>query len=616
MANLAIISKSIILGIILTTRALKFEPKTINGGMVFTEISKAKITFNDFKICYFVNLTDFFELSNKLNIITKDIISECSNVSSLACNISSLHLNHFNETLENNVKIIKSFDKITRRKRSFRYSLGRTTVGRMGGSLLNWLFGVMDAETAECYDDKINELQNVSIKAFESRQNQTIIIEKLIKLNNFTTNQFQLKIKNVSDNVIDLHSFYGSVFRDLNNKININSLTTLALMAVLEHNELADQIINTLQDAVNGKISHLIPTSDLLANLDQIKLSLKDNQMLPIELHGEDALHIYKYTKSRTTLYKGKILLELTVPILERDTFKLYLTTPIPIRKHNTTFAIIPQNNHFLLNTEKIEFIPITETELNFNSVHVGNELISQPESPSFHNKDEICELNALYQSNISKIEKNCQIKQIPNANYVIAVDINVYFISVQNHITLWQKCWNKPATSQLISESGFLHLEVGCTVKTDQFKIHAHGTQTLQTAKMVYPLHDLQLLLPETIDFFTANFTHEIKNTIMIDNKFDNFNELAEATIKLRENAALEKKLKNIHYDMLETKESSWQLPAMFGGIPIATTLIFLGIIGFCSYKIISKRFDLISTILVTLLPKALPDTVPTTTK
>lgn len=104
--------------------------------------------------------------------------------------------------------------------------------------------------------------------------------------------------------------------------------------------------------------------------------------MLPINFTVENPLSIFKYSKTSASLIGNRFLLELNIPIIERQQYATYKIIPIPTIVDNKTLIINPAMKFVLNNTGGSEYIPITQTELDNSKTNFYNEkIISLPEN-------------------------------------------------------------------------------------------------------------------------------------------------------------------------------------------------------------------------------------------
>lgn len=238
---------------------------------------------------------------------------------------------------------IEAYQQMSRNKRALEFV----------GSFLHWAFGLMDAETARDFDNKINSLNSETGRIYNISNEQTSLIKETIELNNKTLADFKNQTNRIKELMRDFQRTKEFVV-GLHSDIVFTQGITIMKLIIMEHQRVLQQILHSLEDVVAGKITQLIPKEKLSEDLRHIETLLKENQKLPIDFNVENPLHIFKYSKIATSLYGNRLLLEVTLPIVERDTYTAYKVIPIPTNINNNTIIINPSRHYVLINSTYI----------------------------------------------------------------------------------------------------------------------------------------------------------------------------------------------------------------------------------------------------------------------
>lgn len=140
----------------------------------------------------------------------------------------------------------------------------------------------------------------------------------------------------------------------------------------------------------------MIPNSLLSDELKRISSTLNANQQLPIDPEHENALTIFKAATFKATLFNNRIIVEINIPIAEREQFHLFKTTPIPVISNNNTFITTPFSTFFLLNTDQTKYIAISKKQMDSGILLSNGEMLYKPTSTILLNDDKICEWKIL----------------------------------------------------------------------------------------------------------------------------------------------------------------------------------------------------------------------------
>lgn len=201
------------------------------------------------------------------------------------------------------------------------------------GTISNWLFGLMDANSAREYDKKINELQTKSSDQNNLILNQMSIVKKTIVETNSAFKELKDKIESITDEISEIQLNTSKQNFDNNLQEDFQNLAHIATLTISEHLHVSENLRKTLQNSLNGKIFDLVPAQELKDNVSIIAKTLDLTQMLPFNVEKENIYNLFKSTSIKSTLFNKKIFIELKIPILERDEFLLYEAIPIPTKK-------------------------------------------------------------------------------------------------------------------------------------------------------------------------------------------------------------------------------------------------------------------------------------------
>lgn len=428
------------------------------------------------------------------------------------------------------------------------------------GSLFHWSFGLMDANTARQYDETINQLINETTRIKHFSHNQTVSIRETIKL-------FKKKFSDLEITIQTVKTEHESAFYLLKQKITNNAIffraTSFIQSLFLEHKHISQQILRSLENAISGKINQLVTTQTLAQDLAYIHKILPVTQMLPIDNH-ENPLRIFEYSKTDASLFGKRLLLRITIPILERHQYSLYEIIPIPTFIQNKTIIIKPTNRYILMSTK--EYIPVLQSEFDNAKSTPNNEKIFTPSEHTYHDVFQNCELNIFRSPKKSTISKLCNVKIIPTMNYFVAINQNnLFFVAISNPIKITETCNNKPLKTYDLMKSGKLSIEGGCTISTDKLSIRSKTNYvTLSKEELILSNYTQEITLEafaEKIEFSKNITIPHTDNDIVIKNHAEDFDKYIEQADQLVENSQWENKIKEIHYDHINNSNFTFWL-------------------------------------------------------
>lgn len=571
-----------------STNSIKYQPKGEPTGVIYSELAKTFISYNKWQICYYYDLSEYYDKIEKFKLCIEQMHLICSKIpSNETCAIISNQFNNHLESIKDDAETLESFENGNHRERRAPFEF----IGKIN----NLLFGIMDAETARLYDEKINELQEDATKTSDLMKHQTLLVKGSIELNNKTFSSLKENVETLDQEIVNLSSKLDLVINEmvLNNKFR--DIAQIATLITLEHIEISKELMTVLQNSIDGKISAIIPFKSLNDSLQIIAHELDNTQKLPIDIKEESLYHIYKITSVRSTLINKKIMIEMSIPILEKDEFKLFKAIPIPIPFDNYFIIMEPSSKYFLLNSDNLQYIPLEEDELNNCKHTLENQLICTPYSPINYNREQICELNILPMVNLDKVYEKCNFKIIPKTNYIIQINHqDKYYCVIDKQYTLTSKCKDGNTETEVIQTSGILEVEQNCIITTDDIKIRSHNVKYFNDTRLIVPKYSLSKASINSLNNLNLSERYEIKtkkSLVLIQDYTRDFKMLSKQVEEQLEQEKITKTFEKIHYD----KQSHTYALSMMTIIIIIITIIAIYLLIF-KFRPIWKFLNILS--------------------
>lgn len=329
----------------------------------------------------------------------------------------------------------------------------------------------------------------------------------------------------------------------------ISQATTLTIVA---HTKISQDVLSILQNTVNEKTMNIIPMGKFREELIQIADSLDAQRKMPIDVKHE----IFRYIKIETVLMNGKLVVVFKVPLLETEKFLLYKAVFTPAEYQNETFVIVPDDEYFLVNIEKLECIPIKQEDLSSCIPTLKNGWICTPSAPSIVDTNRICSMQIMFHPQRGNFSDICMLKKVPRANYLITIDrLNTYFCSIFEPMTIRYGCEREKPSVFTLSESGILRLNENCGLWAGKFRIKAHVQKVMNKSEIISPFATL-----ETFPFNFGNRTLrspflEGEGAILIKDHTRDFRRLSDEVDKEMSSLEHQKRFENIHYDAIDHK-------------------------------------------------------------
>lgn len=323
MNNRLITSLTVIISLFMSNEAYNFTAFEEPTGAFVQKTFDIYISHDKWKLLYYFDLNTFFE-----NI---DIYKDCLSHMEFVCHsmpqreqcklLVEEHrkmMDHLNLDAEY-VKIIQS--KENKRKRD-------AALGFIGTYILKPTIGTMDEEDAIEICGKINKLaKNQRIHTLMLEKSMSIIKQEII-LTNATFERFRDTVIKLQSYLNNLTSSVNTVENEMKSHLNFKYLSSTASLLLIEHQKTIRSIKHTLKNTLFGDFTELIPYKQFLKDLREVTHTLNDVSFMIIDSLPE----LQKTITIQGTAYDKRLLIEIAVPIIHRNLYKIYTIIPLPLR--------------------------------------------------------------------------------------------------------------------------------------------------------------------------------------------------------------------------------------------------------------------------------------------
>lgn len=511
--------------------SLNFTTREINSGLIFKHLSNVEVSYESFTLIYYTNLTEYLDLKEKIKSCYDAFVSiKAQTVSNefVGYTRRSLYRQLMN-SMERSELEISTYVIPThlipqkREKRAIEFI----------GAIFNWAFGLMDAESAREVDRKISATQS----AVNELRNLGLTVTTFAKENLLTTKD---KLKKLASRVNEIVHNLNALNRGVEASMSVNSLVIEidAMIQILynEHQFLTNQILKLLQGATMGQITHLVPLETLSEDLINLEKTLPDKLKLPINVYKENPLNIFKFSTTRAAIYQNRMLIEINIPRIDRESYSAYEIIPIPIKMNNITSVILPSISHILINENNSDYIPIEKSEYTLAISNFHGTKIIRPHNNIFHDYNYNCEMNIFLNSSIPMESELCNIKPIPNSNIFIPINhVDFYFISLSSPISVHEFCYGRIMQNHVFNSSGFLTIPENCRINTKFITIRPKISSRIEKTSII-PLSSnftSNLTLEDSLKTYNTKLQHistsPVIPEILIYDISSDFNKLIE---------------------------------------------------------------------------------------
>lgn len=382
-----------------------------HSGIFYDKESEIKYYSSNWQ---FITYLDISSLNNKFQFVkahyyrTNDLCEEINSKSKkFPCQQTLLFLDS---------KIRTLYQKET----SLKDLIGHGRVKRNGwfniiGSGLKLLFGTLDSDDAEYYDNAINKVSQDDKSMMLLLKDQVQVVKTTITNFNTSISQIKKSEAQLNENIKEYNKFAENMIDDTYEiKVVEELLNHLTLLTYVsnELDENYDNIINAILFAQQNSIHPAIITPKrIYEELIKAKLNLPTGKYFPIEIKESEIHHLLRITTLKVYYKNSKIVFLMYIPLVDELTFNLYHLIPLPIKHDDKTFVFIqPSSKYLAISTNKAQFSQLNNLNdcKEISSKHLVCK-IDKPISNTFSNP--ICETTLL---NYAKsIPKDCNTKMV-----------------------------------------------------------------------------------------------------------------------------------------------------------------------------------------------------------
>lgn len=528
-------------------------------------VSSTQLTYENFIVVYHYDISPYFKNVAFLKQCYEKLDTIClfqGKNPDLNCNMLLHHSANSVRKIEADAQIIKSQENSKNRSK-------RAWINGIGYAA-KYVIGTLDEDDAEYYDSEIENLKANVTQQHKLIEKHLLITEKLTRYTNSSFQEVNRKLNEFNE-VITRLMISEAEKRD---EKAVNSLITMFTLILIEVESVAAEFMRLLSHPAKNRLIDLIPKEQLEQSLRTIELSLSSDKELPITIGKDNLFNIFKVTNLKTTLHKDRILMELTIPIIDREKFQIFRAIPIP-SEFGDQFAIIkPTSDLFLTNTERSKYIAFAENDLD-NCLFISeNKSVCSHFEQIYNDPNTMCELMLLSAPYSEKIPSSCHIQQIPKHNYYINLHTTNSFycvIATQMHPQII--CPDKVEPNRLIN-SGILQLRGGCYLKDGPTILKPHSSTTFDVKEIINP--EIKLNNSFGGNLTTLSYNHSL-NFIRSFNS--DFEEISDSLKEMEQTANQETFNSNIQGHLSKTVKATSGVGVFF------FLIIFLYICKKCNF-------------------------------
>lgn len=199
------------------------------------------------------------------------------------------------------------------------------------GNIQHALFGVLDEDFAKKYEENIHTIKKNERHLQKLLLNQTSIAEmtkNIVKKNSEDINkiagEFSKQLEAMSESEQAHTSFMTAAFN--------------LILHIITYQQTQDALIGLVLDTQHGKINPLLLSpKQFVKQITEIQSHIPADVQIPGYKPGDNLSTVYGLISTKTRVLKEKIIIEITIPLSNREQFQLFKLIPLPTTQNDQT---------------------------------------------------------------------------------------------------------------------------------------------------------------------------------------------------------------------------------------------------------------------------------------
>lgn len=528
-----------------------------NNTLFFDKISDVRIIQDQWKLIVYYNMTIYWHSITAVEKYIYSVNKTCNNDPSCAHTVSQFaheldELRHYNELLTNQHHILH------RKKRGLING---------AGYLANTLFGVLDDRFAQKYEKDIETVKEREEHLLTLFKNQTSLLEaenNILKRNE--------QIMNTQFEQIYKHLRVISTEMNQIEKQNQNALQAFHVLSSLISADVIisslrrtqDTLLDIVTDIYNGRLNiHLLTPREIQQQLNVISGHLQGDVVVPTDNFRD----LYGLLHVQAKVTKRFLIMEIKIPLLNRDQFELNDVIDIP-QKHGDTYIYTSTETKYLaVNVKKDTVVPMTEHDIHNCIRHTHKQMLCPLNQPVYTMQvgESLCDIK-LQISNENKPYCRSQAK-VCTDRWIKLHTRDTWLFSCCTECSVRIICSNDVKLKHLRG-NGLIGLDSGCTIKGETFIIYAQHDYTNQ----IYMHPEIDVNIP------TISTLNEYMNVSLPENFIAENHEQLFTSIKKNVDSIKEQELQKFEYN------NSTHYIVIYSILFLMTTVLLT--LAFCNLK------------------------------
>jgi len=458
--------------IIAMVRVLAADPKTqtlSNETAIYEKIADLRIVVSNWKLITHLNLRDLSSEIVDLGRTVTDFEKLCG-LQGLNPNLACTQQQRILKSKLNEITHIGNFltfsldSSSSRRKRAL---LG------VVGQLSRQLFGTLTEEDGKFLDEQVRKLERNKMNVTATINQQITVLSNLYKINNETSEAIKRHWDAYQNKMTQFVGDLNSLARSGNEtvvRLRLDEIFSLGLYALTSYQNRQSSLYAVLVDPDHELSPDLINPILLLNELQKLQNIIPKDVTLPLTPMPRNIFHFYHLLKVKISPHKGRLFLEVNIPLIHEIPFEIFHVTAVPQPVNPYTYSIPELENALLaVSTDQDSFFLPEEKEIS-SCPMVDGIKYCQINKPVYRGDHGLC-VRKLFR--LRKTAKICKEKflKITTESWIRLLDPNrwLYVLPEPTRVTFSSE---KGSKSTEIQGVGLVSGDQKSLIKTDKIII------------------------------------------------------------------------------------------------------------------------------------------------
>lgn len=493
------------------------------------------ISYNNWRFVFYYDLTDYY---NEI-----DLYKQCLEKMRLICD-------ELPERTQCEVLVTKHEDTLSDikmdidylEKMQYRRKKRDAFLGSIGSYFYKPIFGLMDEDDAMKIVKKINQLIDTQTIQQKVVTDNMSISKQAMKTTHDNIQSLKSTLNTLNSYVLNITEAVSTSEGEIKQHITFNHISSLANLITSGHQRTTNNLKDVLQNTLRGEYTEFITHKQLTREIKEVARDLDETSFMIIDKFKD----LQRVVAIRGTISQKKLLVELNIPMVSRNQFKLHKIITLPMRYQNKIIALSISHQDYLVDNATRTYVPIQFEELQKCKPIFRQSLLCFPQPETYFESDDSCESNILFESDIENIVAKCKYFRVNDQCYVKLLEENTYFVMPRGSVPVIENCLKQDPIHTEINATGILKLEANCELLIKGMKISTKNIKSKEIANILAPHRYRKISLSNLTNLSTRmdKFKGREVKYLSLNDDFEKLINETDENIKLMETAIITEKI------------------------------------------------------------------------